>query len=388
MIKALIFDFDGLIMDTESPEVEAWEAIYAEYGQQFPLQQWVRDVVGSNTGNFDPAAHLADLTGQSLDLPELHARAHSHRLHKQGELSALPGVTDYIKAARRLRLRLAIASSSEHSWVDGYLRQLGLLDCFQVVICREDVENIKPEPDLFLAALAALKLPPEEALAFEDSPNGILAARRAGLRVVAVPNPITRHGDMGDPDLQLSSLAGLPLENLLDYFNYGILPESPADIEAIRAVEKSAFGRSAEADLVDLCRQRGKVSLSLVAIRDGHLVGHILFTPVSLDPPCPGWHGLGLGPVAVLPEFQRAGIGSSLIRSGLEMCRRQGIDFVVLLGDPRYYSRFGFIPASKFGLGNEYGADEEFMVRELRPGVLRGVQGVVKYVEEFTESGC
>ena len=388
MIKALIFDFDGLIMDTESPEVEAWQAIYAEYGQQFPLQQWVRDVVGSAVTNFDPAVHLASLTGLPLDLPDLRARTNSYRLKKQGELSALPGVTDYVKDARRLGLWLAIASSSQHAWVDGYLRQLSLQDYFSAVICREDVVNIKPEPDLFLAALAALKLEPEEALVLEDSPNGILAARRAGLRVVAVPNPITRHGDMGDPDLQLTSLASMPLNNLLDYFNSGIRQETPADLDSIRTVEEAAFGRSAEADLVDLCRQRGKVSLSLVAVRDQHLVGHILFTPVRLDPPCPGWHGLGLGPVAVLPAFQRMGIGSSLITSGLEMCRQQGIDFIVLLGDPHYYCRFGFIPASEFGLGNEYGAGEEFMVRELRPGVLRGAKGVVKYVEEFSETGC
>ncbi len=388
MIKALIFDFDGLIMDTETPEVEGWQAIYAEHGQEFPLQVWIRDVVGSAASNFDPAAHLAHLTGQALDLPALRARAYASRLEKQSRLLPLPGVTEFIRVAGRMGLRLAIASSSQHAWVEKYLQQLSLLDSFEVLICREDAARIKPEPDLFLAALDALKLPAEAALVFEDSPNGILAAKRAGLRVVAVPNPITRHGTMDDPDLLLTSLASMPLKHLLEFFNSGIRQEMPEDIPAVRAVEEAAFGRAAEANLVDLCRQHGRVSLSLVALREQCLVGHILFTPVTLDPPHPGWHGLGLGPVAVLPEFQRQGIGSRLIQFGLEICREQGIDFVVLLGDPGYYSRFGFIPAGEFGLGNEYGAGDEFIVRELRPGVLRGAKAVVKYVPEFRESGC
>ena len=388
MIKALIFDFDGLIMDTESPEVEAWESIYAEYGQTFPMEVWVRDVVGSAASNFDPAAHLAGLTGQVLDGPALHTRARTERLEKQGQLSALPGVLDYLRSARRLGLRLAIASSSSHEWVEKYLRQLSLLDAFEVIICRGDAPRIKPEPDLFLAALNALHLPASDVLVFEDSPNGILAARRAGLRVVAVPNPITARGSIGEADLRLASLTAMPLKHLLEYFNNGLRQETPEDVPGVRQVEVDAFGRTAEADLVDLCRARGKASLSLVAMKDKQVVGHVLFTPVRLDPPHPGWFGLGLGPVAVLPECQRQGIGSRLIEFGLELLREGGIDFVVLLGDPAYYSRFGFIPASEFGLGNEYGAADEFMVRELKPGVLRGASGVVKYVDEFRETGC
>lgn len=387
MIKVLIFDFDGLIMDTESPEVEAWQTIYAEYGQQFPLQTWIRDVVGSTESNFDPAAHLATVTGRTFDLPVLRARAYSHRLAKQGTLSALPSVSDYVGDAKRLGLGLAVASGSKHDWVDGFLRQHGLFDAFDAIICREGVRRIKPDPDLFLAALQALKVRAEEALAFEDSPNGIPAARRAGMRVVAVTNPITEHGKMGEVDLLLSSLAELPLENLLKRFNSDIRPEIPQDIPEVRAVEEAAFGRSAEADLVDLCRQHGKVSLSLVAIHAERVVGHLFFSPVTLNPPCPGWLGLGLGPVAVLPEFQRKGIGSRLIEIGLEMCRGQDIDFIVLLGDPAYYCRFGFIPASEFGLGNEYGAADNFMARELRPGTLKWAQGVVRYVPEFQQAG-
>ena len=388
MIKALIFDFDGLIMDTESPEVDGWKAIYAEYGQEFPLQTWIRDVVGSSVANFDPAANLAAITGQSLDLPTLHARVHAYRLQKLAALSALPGVSDYVQAARRLGLRLAVASSSPHAWVEGYLRQLGLLDNFEAIICREDVQRIKPDPELFLTVLAALKLRADETLVFEDSPNGVLAGRRAGMRVVAIPNPITAHTTIEGVSLVLASLAELPLEELLKQIDLEIHQETAADIPGIRRVEQQAFQRTTEADLVELCRKRNKVSLSLVATCAGSVTGHVLFTPVTLEPQCDSLHGLGLGPIAVLPEHQRTGIGSRLMRAGLELCRAQGYDFIVLLGDPHYYSRFGFTPARGYGLSSDYGEGDEFQLMELRPGVLAGVSGRVEYIPEFKEMDC
>ncbi len=165
-----------------------------------------------------------------------------------------------------------------------------------------------------------------------------------------------------------------------------VRPETPEDVPGIRLVNERAFPTPVEADLVDLCRQRGRISLSLAAVLDGQVVGHALFTPVTLDPPHPGWCGLGLGPIAVLPEYQRTGIGSHLMAIGLEMCRSQGIDFVVLLGDPRYYTRFGFIPGREFGLSSDYGVGDEFQAREIRPGALRGARAVVKYVPEFAET--
>jgi HAD superfamily hydrolase (TIGR01509 family) len=388
VIKALIFDFDGLIMDTESPEVDAWRAIYAEYDQEFPIQVWIRDVVGATIANFDPAAHLAAVTGRRLNLPELQSRARLYRLQKLGTLSPRPGVSDYLKTARRLGLRMAVASSSGHAWVEGYLHQLGLFEYFEVILCQEDVRRVKPEPDLFLAALDALKLRAEETLVFEDSPNGVLAAQRAGMRVVAVPNSITASGSFEGTSLMMASLTELTLDELLRKIDPEIRQETPADIPGIRLVVQQAFQRPVEADLVDLCRKRGKISLSLVAILCGGVAGHVLFTLVGLEPPDDSLRGLGLGPVAVLPECQKTGIGSSLIRSGVEMCRAGGYDFIVLLGDPRYYSRFGFTPARGFGLSSDYGDGDEFQVLELRPGSLAGVAGKIKYIPEFKEMDC
>lgn len=388
MIKALIFDFDGLIMDTESPEVDGWQAIYAEYGQEFPLKIWIRDVVGSTIANFDPAAHLASMTGRKLDQEGLRSRMRTYRLQKQAGLSARPGVVDTIKAARRMGLRLAVASSSGHAWVDGYLRQLGLLELFDAILCNEDVQHIKPDPELFLAALKALKLRSDEALVFEDSPNGVLAARRAGIRVVAVPNPVTAHAAIVGASVVLGSLADIALKDLLQQVDLEIRRETPADIGGIRLTEQRAFERLTEADLVDLVRTRRKDTLSLVAVRSGSVIGHILFTPVTIKPQRAGLRGLGLGPLAVLPDCQRTGIGSVLMRAGVEACKAQSCDFIVLLGDPRYYSRFGFKPARDFGLTSDYGDGDEFQLLELRPGALEGVSGKVKYIPEFKEMEC
>ena len=161
--------------------------------------------------------------------------------------------------------------------------------------------------------------------------------------------------------------------------------ETPEDIEAIRRVNRLAFGESGEADLVDSLRARGVATISLVAQQESLIVGHILFSPAAIEGDS-GKQGLGLGPMAVLPEFQNRGIGSRLVRAGLDCCRDRGHTWVVVLGHATYYPRFGFIPASKFGLRCEYDVpDEVFMAIELREGALKGRGGLVKYQPEFNE---
>lgn len=159
--------------------------------------------------------------------------------------------------------------------------------------------------------------------------------------------------------------------------------ETHQDITAIHEVETSAFRRRSEADLVDALRKAGKAIVSLVAEYEKKVIGHVLFSPVTIEPEPGSVKGIGLGPVAVLPEYQGQGAGSQLIRKGLEECRRLGYDYSVVLGNPRYYERFGYRKASLFGLGNEFGVDEDFMAMEFTPGALEGIEGVVKYAEEF-----
>ena len=159
-----------------------------------------------------------------------------------------------------------------------------------------------------------------------------------------------------------------------------VRPEAPADRAAVRRVHEAAFGRPDEADIVERLRARAVPYLGLAAVRDGAVVGHIAFSPVTLEPARPGLDVRGLAPMAVLPAHQRAGVGSALVRAGLAACRRDGAAAVVVLGHPDYYPRFGFRPASTFGLHSTYDApDEAFMALELTSGALDGVRGTAHY---------
>ena len=164
--------------------------------------------------------------------------------------------------------------------------------------------------------------------------------------------------------------------------------ESEADVPAVRQVNELAFGRPEEASLVDALRATAHPHVSLVAVEDGEVVGHIFFSPVSIEPDeavsvsavTAAGVGMGLAPMAVLPQHQNRGIGSQLVREGLEACVSLGCAVVVVLGHPEYYPRFGFVPASRVGLRSEYDVpDEVFMATELSPGALEGVRGLVKY---------
>jgi len=162
----------------------------------------------------------------------------------------------------------------------------------------------------------------------------------------------------------------------------------PADAEAVREVQLQAFGgRENEASLVESLHAAGAAPVSLVALDEASdgVVGHALFSPVEIHGGKVSIRAVGLAPVGVLPEHQRKGVGSRLIRAGLEACREAGYDAVILLGEPGYYSRFGFERASDHGLGNEYAVDEYFMVLELRSGALDGSCGIVKYRPEFDQ---
>lgn len=218
LVKALIFDFDGLILDTETPDYQVWQAIYREHGFELPHEEWGKIIGGYGISEFDAAEHLSVLSQGELDAVSLRDRHHleSHALTLAQTI--LPGVEEYLREARRLRLKLAIASSSHHSWVDKHARRLGIFDYFDQIICADDVDpgRTKPNPDLFLLALDRLRVRANEAIVFEDSPNGVRAARSAGIFVVAVPNLVTSRLSLENANLILTSLADLPLKELLN----------------------------------------------------------------------------------------------------------------------------------------------------------------------------
>jgi HAD superfamily hydrolase (TIGR01509 family) len=214
VIRALVFDFDGLILETETPAYETWAEIYREHGQELPLDKWF-DYIGREGGWFDAADHLAALVGEGFDRDTARARRDARKTELIAALDVMVGVRDYVADAKRLGLRLAVASSSSRVWVLGHLQRLGLDAEWDAVRTRDDVARTKPAPDLYLAAVEALGVAPHEAVAFEDSVNGIAAAKAAGLRCVAVPNALTAGMDLSRADLRLASLAETPLERLL-----------------------------------------------------------------------------------------------------------------------------------------------------------------------------
>lgn len=168
-----------------------------------------------------------------------------------------------------------------------------------------------------------------------------------------------------------------------------IRPERPEDIEAIRHVTHEAFDhRNAEVKLVDLLRERGELTLSLVAEDRGEIVGHVAFSPMNIDSAPASFKALGLGPISVLPAHQRKGIGSALMREGLAHCAAMGYDTVLLLGHTEYYPRFGFQPASAFGISSDYDAGDHFMALPLREGALNDVHGKAHYVRAFVDCDC
>jgi HAD superfamily hydrolase (TIGR01509 family) len=216
MLKALIFDFDGLILDTETPEVLVWQSIYREHGFELPVHEWEKTVGGYGISTFDAAEHLAHLSQGRLDPATMRTRyrRESGLLIEAG--SILPGVMELIHEARESGVRVAIGSSSPHSWVDTHLKRLGIFHFFDPIICQDDVPpgRTKPNPDIYLKALEQLKVQNSEAVVFEDSPNGVLASKRAGIFVVAVPNGLTSLMNVSG-DLTVASLAEVTLPKLI-----------------------------------------------------------------------------------------------------------------------------------------------------------------------------
>lgn len=214
MIKAVIFDFDGLILDTESPELQAWQEVFAEHGHDLHLKLWA-DLVGRPRAYFDMYAYFKELNGPASDIDALRQKRRARVMQLVLEQPVLPGVESYLNEARQMGLKIGLASSSSGDYVRGHLIRLELFHYFHATRCCEDTDSHKPDPGPYRAVLDELGVSPSEALAFEDSPNGVTSARAAGIFCVAVPNPITRLLPLDHADYRIDSLAHETLQQLL-----------------------------------------------------------------------------------------------------------------------------------------------------------------------------
>jgi HAD superfamily hydrolase (TIGR01509 family) len=219
-IRAFLFDFDGLILDTEIHSRAGWQMLYREHGHELPEDLWAT-LVGTTHAPWNPMEHLEELVGLPLDRDSLNERRYAYELALIEAEELRPGIVDYLASARRHSLKRAVVSSSSRSWVDMHLARFEATVGWDA-ICTADGDPVraKPAPTLYLEALRLLDVKAGEAVAFEDSPHGVRAAKAAGIYTVAVPNEVTRELglDAAGADLLLDSLADLPPDDLLGRF--------------------------------------------------------------------------------------------------------------------------------------------------------------------------
>ncbi len=215
MIESVILDFDGLILDTETPFRRSWEEIYEEHGLTVSPTAWA-GLIGSSADPTEAYALLERHIDSTIDRVAIRDRRMARELELLRHEQVMPGVRELIEEATTRGVRLAIASSSEREWVVGHLAGIGLLDRFEVIACAEDVAATKPAPDLYETALGSMGVSPDRAIAFEDSVHGVAAAKAAGLFCIAVPNRVTRHLAFPAADLVVETLAGRALTEFVE----------------------------------------------------------------------------------------------------------------------------------------------------------------------------
>ena len=220
-----MFDFDGLILETEEPIYRGWAEVFGEHGQELSWDLY-SGMLGTSAGTASLFEALEGLLGRSVERDAITARRRAREVEAIEALPVLPGVRAHLEAARSLGIMVAVASSSTHAWVDGHLARLGLGGHWHCTVCREDVApgRAKPAPDLYLEAVEKLGVEPGEAVAFEDSRHGVVAAKAAGLYCVAVPGPLTSAMDFSHADLVLRSLEEMSLREVI----FRLTGEAPA----------------------------------------------------------------------------------------------------------------------------------------------------------------
>lgn len=218
MIKALIFDFDGLILETEEPIYISWQEAYRDHGCKLTFEMWA-DYIGTTEEAFDPFGELEKQAGRPLPRGEIIDRQRKREMELVLERGVMPGVVDYLESAKDLGLKTGLASSSKCDWVTGHLERLELISYFDSIKGADDVSRTKPDPELFQLVLADLGVSPEQGLVFEDSVNGVTAAKKAGLFCVWIPNKLTSQLYTDQADLRLDSLDEMSLNDLLGKIN-------------------------------------------------------------------------------------------------------------------------------------------------------------------------
>ncbi len=215
VLRAVLFDFDGLILDTETPEVEILKAVFADHGQEFPDEYWIQALGRGADQLLDPPmVVLQRLCGREIDCQALEVERR-RQTEAIIELEPVrPGIKDLLLEMRERGILAGVASSSKHAWVDTHLKRLGLFDQFDKIVCAGDVPRAKPFPDLYARLVEVLEVNLDECFALEDSPNGIKGAKAAGLKVVAIETPLSRKLDLSEADAKLPTLAGVDLDHL------------------------------------------------------------------------------------------------------------------------------------------------------------------------------
>ena len=217
-LQGILFDFDGLILDTEMPIFQAWNEKFTEYGQELLLKEWA-DILGKSADHLGPIEGFINGFAEPSKREEILQEVKLKELELVHQQEPLPGVEDLIIKAKGRGLKLGVVSSSDQIWVHTHLERLGLLGFFDHTSCADEVEIAKPDPSLYNLGLKKAGLDREDVIVLEDSPNGVLAAKRAGLFCIAVPNKLTSqlpfYNNGGSPDLVLSSLLEFPWDEFM-----------------------------------------------------------------------------------------------------------------------------------------------------------------------------
>lgn len=213
-IKGLIFDFDGIILDSELPTLQSWQEIYRSFDCELPMKEYYL-TIGTTDHIFDPLKHLIKITSLNIDQDQIRNKHKARMLELIKANDLLPGVQTYLDRAKALSLRLGIASSGLDPWINLLLEIKNIHHYFDCVVTSDMVPLPKPAPDLYLSALQKMRLEPDQVIAFEDSPNGLLSAKNSDIFRVAIPNLVTKDMDFSQADLVLSSMSELTLDELI-----------------------------------------------------------------------------------------------------------------------------------------------------------------------------